>query len=412
MKKTIRSLLISLAGSIGLKKLAKFTYYFLGYQISRILKKEAYSSHEVTELGDSDQQSFFGYFDKSPESSDGKYVAYHETRLKTHRKPTTGADGVDIVLMDRETSSISKIGTTQAFNWQQGARLMWLSPTELIYNIYEKGYRSVLYDISSKQSKTISKPIYDCHENVYALTLNFERLDAFSPDYGYRCHDQKDLLPGIDQDGIWKIDLSNNQSSLMITLERLVKLSTKKTMEGAKHWVNHIMISPDGNRFMFLHRWSLQSKRYDRLLYYDFTTDELQILADQDLVSHCFWIDNNRIVGFMNDSDGKSKLMILDIKQGTSSEFKYSQSADVHMNVFENKMLFDTYPDFYRLKTLGIVDLVTQKSTMLGRFREPLRYYKETRCDLHSRFNHSGNRVYFDSVHTGKRKLYFIETGV
>jgi hypothetical protein len=26
-------------------------------------------------------------------------------------------------------------------------------------------------------------------------------------------------------------------------------------MKGAKHWFNHLLVAPDGKRFIFLHRW-------------------------------------------------------------------------------------------------------------------------------------------------------------
>ena len=36
-------------------------------------------------------------------------------------------------------------------------------------------------------------------------------------------------------------------------------------MENAKHWVNHIMISPEGKHFVFLHRWQANNERFDAL---------------------------------------------------------------------------------------------------------------------------------------------------
>jgi len=55
-----------------------------------------------------------------------------------------------------------------------------------------------------------------------------------------------------------------------------------------------------------------------------------------------------------------------------------------------------------------LFDLEKKEMQKLGSFYEPLKYYEESRCDLHPRFSRDGNKVFFDSVHIGKRKLCYI----
>lgn len=38
----------------------------------------------------------------------------------------------------------------------------------------------------------------------------------------------------------------------------------------------------------------------------------------------------------------------------------------------------------------------------------PFKYDNDTRCDLHPRWNHAGNKICFDSVFEGHRGLYTV----
>ncbi|NOR44515.1 MAG: hypothetical protein GQ534_02930 [Candidatus Delongbacteria bacterium] len=78
-------------------------------------------------------------------------------------------------------------------------------------------------------------------------------------------------------------------------------------------------------------------------------------------------------------------------------------------------MLFDSYPDRSRMRHLYVYDLKNDDIEEIGEFLEPLKYdneaiyNNETRCDLHPRWSTDGKKIYFNSVHEGKRHLYCIE---
>jgi len=54
-------------------------------------------------------------------------------------------------------------------------------------------------------------------------------------------------------------------------------------------------------------------------------------------------------------------------------------------------------------------NLKSKNLKKLGEFFQSFSFYGETRCDLHPRFSFDGRKVFFDSVHEGKRYLYMME---
>ena len=230
------------------------------------------------------------------------------------------------------------------------------------------------------------------------------------PDYGYRNYKEIIDFNNYDLDGVFKLSLKKNTSVLLISIKQLIEHSPLPTMKGAKHKVNHIMISPDGKSFIFMHRWlSKSGKRYDRLLVSDTNGEFFKIISDGGMVSHCCWKDNCTVVGYLrhNSIDGFYKI---NIDTGGielfSSELK--EFGDGHPTFQSNYMVFDSYPDRSRMKKLYIYDGRNDKVKLIGEFLEPFKFYNQTRCDLHPRFNSDLSSVYIDSVHTGKRTLYKI----
>jgi hypothetical protein len=114
----------------------------------------------------------------------------------------------------------------------------------------------------------------------------------------------------------------------------------------------------------------------------------------------------------MRDANHGDKYYRINTKDGSKAIIGadvIDNFGDGHPVVFNNKLVFDTYPNRSRLKELFIFDLESNNLTKIGEFFESLKYHKETRCDLHPKFAYSGKSVFIDSVHTGKRMLYQID---
>lgn len=381
-----------------------------------LLNKKTYnfkSPFKISAVDKSSNSTFFGYYDKCPESQDGKKIIYFRTNNETFQKPQAKYP-IQIILKLLPTNKEILVDETFAYNWQQGAKMMWLSNDEFIYNIYcgeLNKYLSKIYNITSKTFQILDMPIYDCFKRSYALTINFNRLMNLRPDYGYRNYNEKIDFENYNLDGIFKLSIKQNTSFLLISIKQLIEHNPLPSMNGAKHKVNHIMISPDGTRFIFMHRWLAKSgKRYDRLLVSDSNNGDFKIVSDGEMVSHCCWKDNNTIVGYLrhNNIDGFYKIDLNDWSISKLSN-KLNVFSDGHPTFNQDHMVFDSYPDRSRMKKLYIYDSINDQVTLMGEFFESIKYYNESRCDLHPRLNHKKNKIYFDSVHEGKRKLYYLK---
>ena len=394
-----------------LKKLyQKINFIFYNKNISFNLD----SNMVINKISISNQESFFGYYGASPLNSSSEHLIFHSTKHRTINKPDK-LKPIDIVLFDFTNSRPINRFETFAYNWQQGSKLTWIDQNHFIFNDYDKFkdlYISKIVDIRKRKiQKIIDYPIYDVKSSI-GLSVSFDRLHHCEPDYGYRNKKHRIDISNNKDDGIFLIDLESNDSKLIISIEEVINLHYKKSMNNAKHWINHIIFSPDGNRFIFIHRWSNKGKRFDSLFVYNFNTESIKCIADDDMVSHCCWKNNEEIIVFKRSYKLGDKYFTLNLEtdlERTFSNAKMNTFGDGHPTVCNKKMLFDTYPDKSRIKHLMSFNIKNNNLQNIGSFFENFDYYGETRCDLHPRWSFDGSKIFVDSVHTGKRFLYKIE---
>jgi len=394
-----------------IKRFLKKAYQTLNYLVNK--KKETFSCYfPIKRIGNPEKETFFGYYDKSPINESEQYLIFQETTHSTRKKPNKNT-AIFIVLFDIRNNKEIHRWETFAYNWQQGSNLLWISEFKFIFNFFDikkQKYASKIIDVNNIELDTvINHPIYDAHSK-FGLNLSFERLNNIMPDYGYRNHKTLDKFD-YEKEGVLKIDLENNEHKLIISIQDIINLHHKKSMDNATHWFNHIMISPNGKQFMFLHRWIKNGKKEDALILANIDGTELECLADDGMVSHCFWKNDEEIISYMRtEATGNKYYIINTIRKSIEiiGEEIINIYGDGHPNVFDNNIIFDTYPNRARMKELFKYDIKTNELIKLGEFFESLKFNEETRCDLHPKYSSDGKSVFIDSVHEGKRGLYQI----
>lgn len=351
--------------------------------------------------GNTDKEYFYGYYDKSPERC-GK-VIFHEMN-----------DGyVNILLKDLKSDSETVIGSSKAYNWQLGTRAMWIGDDRIAYNDFDgKKYVTRIYSLRSLSVlKTFAKPMQDYSPKGYFLGVNYQCLRSYAKEYGYYCLPElsESQFDDYGHDGIWWLDAETGEYRLLLSIEEVVNCGKAERFERGKHFVNHVMISPSGESFIFIHRYYVGKERYDRLMYFDFK--KLKCLFKDKLQSHYCWLDNSHVFGY-GGYQGHNEFHTVDVNTGEieiCEELTAIHPKDGHPTKYGDWVVVDSYPYFSRMQELIAFNLKTKESRKILEVFHDMKHKGYDRCDLHPRFSEDGKRVYFDTLYTGKRELCYVD---
>lgn len=341
---------------------------------------------------------FFGYYDKSPESPDGKYLVWHRLISSAGKKQEA-----EICLKNLASGEIRVIGRTRAVNIQMGARLQWMGNDRLIYNVYQQetdSYGSVIYHLADGKEQMLDFPVFDVCGDRF-ITLDFKQLASCGSEYGYFAHQSApDLLPSIRLGS-----LSSGDSRILISLSHLENIIQLPADASHIHF-NHLMFSPSGNRFLFFLRFHTPRGRLEYLFMHDFQTSESKLL-NAEMTSHCCWMDEQNLAGYLSHGQKPGFYQVDTGNLHFQQLFSDSVIGDGHPSFRNGVLLFDSYPDYSRMQHLYVSG--NNRLLLAGSFYTPLIFDEYYRCDLHPRFGSDGKKIYFDSLHSGRRHLYSLE---
>lgn len=405
-----------------IKKVIKRTYQTGMYAISKKIKSEG----DITRISPDDHshEYFFGYYDKSPWDYTDRYMLC--MRANNTWTDVSPRETADILIIDTQKDitdpqRVKKIAETHAWNVQQGCMAQWLGPdfsSKVLYNDYRDGkYVSVILTLETMEERVIPVAVYSVSgDGKLALTLDFSRLYNLRPGYGY--YNVPEETKGIDlpdATAIWKVNLETGEVTDLLSYADFANFQPRDEMkvDGVIHKVNHIMLSPNGKRFMVLYRWFCGQRKYTRLITCNSDGTDMYVLSDDDMVSHCFWKNNFAILAFENKKkDGPGYYLM---KDKTDKYFhcwpQFSNDGHPSYSPDGRLIVTDSYPDRARVASINIMDGDERKieNTTIAKVFAPFKYDNDTRCDLHPRWNRAGNKVCFDSVFEGHRGLYYVD---
>ncbi len=399
---------------------------------------------DIEQITDGAKQHWMGYYDKQQIDPTGRYAVGNQVD-PFFRSPTV-KDTLNIGLIDLENgNSWTEIGSSTAWGWQQGCMLQWIpgSNEEVIWNDHDRGqgFLSKIYNIRTQQTRTLPKAIYTLSpDGSFALCVDMDRLQFFRPGYGYPTKRSKRFEKAPTTKGIYKMDLKTGRSELILSYAEIARLpGFPADISKNYHWFNHLLVNPSATRFIFLNRFrpkasydemsafleanpswrkpGFSSHHMTRAITANVDGSDVYALNDSGTFSHFIWKGDDMITAWATTEKSR-KAAFYEFPDKTK-EFTMLDNEAMRVNGHNTYVphtdnewiLNDTYPDPNdRKQTLYLYHVPTKKKVVLGRFHEPEIFTGEWRCDLHPRCDQQGNRVFFDSTHSGgTRQMYSVD---
>ncbi len=362
---------------------------------------------------------FFGYYEKTPWDASGRFVLAGRTEFDD-RMPTADDELTVGVIDTAEGNRFEPLDRTRAWSWQQGTMLQWLpgaADREIVYNQRDGDrFVGVVRDVRSGGTRRLARAIYAvAPTGGFALGLNFSRLAATRPGYGYEGVPDDfgdELAPAGD--GIYRVDLAGDGAELIFSLAQAAEFDSRESMRGARMWFNHAQINPSSTRFAVLNRWRPEGGGgwSTRVLTMNADGSEPFVLAEGGLFSHYDWVDDERLVGWAGRSGiGNRYFCFTDRTDRVERIGEGVLDCDGHMTLSPDGrwMLSDTYPDDEQRRGLFLYRWPDGPRIEIGRFFSAVDWSSPFRCDLHPRWSRDGRRVCIDSTHEGSRQMYVID---
>ena len=372
----------------ALRAIIKRFVLILGDYIDQIFLRNNYFNKELEFFQDKKNDTFFGYYDISPENQSGLVIANSFSK-------DTGKKYLCIFGKDKN-NPIKRL-RIQTHNLQIGVRAQWINADQFVYNDLNESDGKIYYSIYSlKKNKVILQKrdyFYKYISEDKFVSINTDLISKHDPDYKFTnvkaCFNSED--PVLKISSLSGDDLYNLQSSDL-------------NEEFGGCCINHVQISPNNDYLIFIKRSIVNKIRVDSLWRLSLWF-KLNKLTDDCIVSHYCFINNSSIFIYFAPKADYS-YHVLDIESGRYNKVKnLSNFRDGHPSIKNKKVVTDTYPNIFGYQKLYYGDAYNFKMQEVLKIKHPSKFFGNTRCDLHPRFSLCGKKIYFDTVCNGYRSL-------
>ena len=375
---------------------------------------------------------WFGYYDKLQFDPTDRFVL--SNRVTFEERTPKASDRIEVGMIDLEDGDKwIDIGKSDAWGWQQGCMLQWRpgSDSEVVWNDRESDrFVCRIHDVNSGETRTVPRPIYALSpDGKWGVSADFARIQNLRPGYGYQgVADPVRSERNPAKSGIWRVDMTTGETELVITLEQLSEIPFRgKPLTDQWNYVNHLLVSPDSKRFIFLHRWrakgpddpefAVNNGFVTRMFTANLDGSDLYVLDPSGYTSHFIWRDPEHVCAWTRPEGKESAFYLFkDRTQEIELVGKEKMPLNGHNTYLpigngHDWILNDTYPRGERRhQTPYLYHVPSDSRHDLGHFHLPAAYKGEWRCDTHPRSSNDGTRICIDSPHGGNgRQLWLLD---
>jgi len=421
---------------------------------------------QVFETENGQKAEWFGYYNYDPLDEGGKRLLCHQSvndGVAVEKGMTVTCGYYDI-----NTKYWHEIGESDSYNWQQGAMLQWLpgegNQNKVIYNLSKNNHLiSRIVDVNSGEIKDVPCPIYGLlPDGKHSIALDLERS------YWCRAYHYESVAnevvncPIPEGDGIFSVNLDTGEKTRIVSIQDVLSLDAEEDFPELQHWFEHIMVSPNGKRFVFLHRFSPVGDVFHyetRMILASIDGKNLQVIPGwkDNSWSHFGWNGDDEFAIYTVKIASAQKTLTKAIKESNEKMFslgtirknvlsylkkhipkrlKYSLKGqrsgyqyyrynsmnsefelvdwlsgelldiDGHPSFTKDGryMITDSYPDLKGFRRLVALDLQTKKRVLLAKMYAGLNH-TPARCDLHPKLSRDNQYVTIDTAYTGKHRM-------
>ena len=283
----------------------------------------------------------------------------------------------------------------------------------MVWNAREGDAFARVLDVDSGQTRTLLRNLFAEPDDG-----GVRRFSPYSGHAAGQLCGPADPNAGVlapDDAGIWAQDMDTGASELIVSVAQIAALPYPHgDLSAAKHYFNHLLFSPDGTRFIFLHRWRFgDGPFHTRMLTAALDGTDVRVVDDYGKTSHFIWRDPAHILAWSWHPSAESAFYLYGDGDGQVEPVGLgTMRVNGHCTYLPGGrwVLNDTYPlGEARTQELYLYDVASDRRVELGALTAPAEYTDEWRCDLHPRANRAGTQVMVDSAHAGGRQMYLLD---
>lgn len=403
---------------------------FLPLLIS-ILSSICFAKTNETKLLVCENGAIHRFFDTSPISPSGKYIALFRLPFE-NRQPNAGECG-EVVVIDIE--KMREVATVKTRGWemQLGANVQWgTTDADLFFNDVDPSTWedfAVKFDFKTGKKERIDGTVFMVSPDGKKLaSYNLKKSRYAQEGYGVIVPDSqaKKNIGIVDNDGVYITDIASNKTEIIASIRDIYEKTTPSIKVDNpnlyEYYCFQVKWNPQGTRLLTTIQWTPtkggKRKRAVITMKPDGSNLRTAITPGQWSKGghHINWMPDGEHLSMNLNIDGKKGLEIVSVKYDGSGLKQIYPIGSGHPSLHPKfpYILTDAYPSELPLDDgrtpLRLINIKKQTERMLAKLSLPPIKKQRTvfRVDAHPVWDSTGRRIVFNDTRNGKRCVYIM----